>query len=280
MFDAFERVVGSTVADAAERRPRGGRADADIGGLHHVEVRAGRTGGGRDVTELIDHQFTHARHQSHRRVAPRGGHARREEHQRERGRARRLVLQPRFERFEETARAAGEIGSALVARALTADAIDGQADPRPVRREGQPHPAKRQRRDHGLIGRRELRQQALHRVSKELFATRAERLLVDDKNETAACRHAVVRAVGRGDARRSARVDGGSGRHPTQRPYDANAIGDSDFDFGWLEVGDRCAVGVDGDEIYGGAGRTFAGDGRLARRHAIGPTNRNGQQHR
>ena len=84
MLDPFERVVGPAVSDAAERRPRRRRAHPDIGGRHDIEVRTRRAGGGGHMPELIDDELTHARHQSHRRIAARRGHAGSEEHQRER----------------------------------------------------------------------------------------------------------------------------------------------------------------------------------------------------
>ena len=48
------------------------------------------------------------------------------------GRPRALILQKPFERFEEPARPAGEIGAGLVARALAGEALDREAHARLV----------------------------------------------------------------------------------------------------------------------------------------------------
>ncbi len=45
-----------------------------------------------------------------------------------------------------------------------------------------------------------------------------------------------------------------------ERSNYANPIGDADFYFGGLQVGDRSAAGVERDEINGGAERSFACD--------------------
>ena len=151
-----------------------------------------------------------------------------------------------FERFEEPARAARQVGSGLDARPLTRHAARREADARDVRREGHHHPAKRERGDHGPIGRRELREQALDGVPEELFPSRDERLLIDDEHEAAAGRNVVVRAIGRRHARRASGDRRRRGRDASQRSHGADAFGDPDFDFRGLQVGDRRAVGYSG----------------------------------
>ena len=59
------------------------------------------------------------------------------------------------------------------------------------------HAAERQRRDHRLIGGRELGEQPFDRVPEQRAAPRVEGFLIDDEDEAAAGVDAVVGAIGR-----------------------------------------------------------------------------------
>ena len=155
------------------------------------------------------------------------------------------------------------------ARSLTRHAARREADARDVRRERHHHPAKRERGDHGSIGRRELREQALDGVPEELFPSRDERLLIDDEHEAAAGRNVVVRAIGRRHARHASGDRRRRGRDASQRSHGADSFGDADFDVRGLQVGDRRTVGIQGDEVDGRASRTLARDLRLVRRDSM-----------
>ena len=129
--------------------------------------------------------------------------------------------------------------------------------------------AERQRGNHRPIGRRELREQPVDRAPEELFPAGDEGLLIDDEHEAAAGGDVVVRAVGRRHARwRTSGRRRRRGRDPPQRPHRSHAIGDADFDVRRLQVGDRRAVGVQGDEVDGRTGRALARDLRLVCRDA------------
>ena len=163
-----------------------------------------------------------------------------------------MILQKPFERFEEPARAAGEIGAGLVARPLAGEALEGEAHARLVGRERQRHAAERQRRDHRLIRGRELGEQAVDGVPEQWAAPRVERFLIDHEDEAPAGVDAGIRAIRRWHARRCiGRSLQGSGRDAAQGAHGADAVADPDFDFSRLELRDGCAVGLDGDEIDG-----------------------------
>ena len=101
------------------------------------------------------------------------------------------------------------------------------------------------------------------------LAPGVERFLIDDEDEAAAGVDAGVGAVRRRHARRCAGASAcsGRGRDAPQRAHRPDAVADPDFDFSRLEIRDRRAVGLDGDEIDGRAGGAFARDRRL-----LGPT--------
>ena len=254
MLDPFERIVGPPFPRTGERLPRGRRAKPHVRRLQHVEVgprRACRRG---HSPELLDGKLAHARRQPHRRVAPRRREPGREEHERLGGRPRALILQKPFERLEEPARAAGEIGAGLAARALAGEALEGEAHARLVGGERQWHAAERQRRDHRLIRGRELGEQPVDRVPEQWAAPGVERFLIDHEDEAPAGVDAGIRAIGRWHACRcSGRSLQGSGRDAAQGAHGADAVADPDFDFSRLELRDGCAVGLDGDEIDGRA---------------------------
>jgi hypothetical protein len=50
----------------------------------------------------------------------------------------------------------------------------------------------------------------------------------------------------------------GSGRDTPESPHGADTIADPDLDVSWLELGDGCAVSLEGDEIDGRARRRGA----------------------
>jgi hypothetical protein len=54
-----------------------------------------------------------------------------------------------------------------------------------------------------------------------------------------------------------------------ERSHRSYTIAEPDFDVRRLQVGDGGAAGVQGDEVDGRTGRTFARDLRLVRRDAI-----------
>jgi len=54
-----------------------------------------------------------------------------------------------------------------------------------------------------------------------------------------------------------------AGRDAAEGADDSNAIANTNFDLGRLQIGDRRSIGVNGEEIDRGTNRMFSGDRRL-----------------
>ena len=207
-------------------------------GCMHVQVGSRRAGHRGDLAELIHQQLAHARHQPQWRVAARCGQAAREEHERDRRGAGTGIAEKPFERLQEPPGAAGQLRSGLAAGALPGHPVHGHPDQRGVRREGLRHAAERQRRHHRAIRGRELGDQSLDRVAKELLATGAERLLIDDHDESPPGGNIVVGAVGGwqpGRSRPAGRLGAVTMRRSDRTRTDA--VADADLDVRDLEIG-------------------------------------------
>jgi len=184
-------------------------------------------------------------------------------------RPRALSLQEPFERFEEPARPAGEIGARLVARPLPGQSIDREADARLVVGQRQPYTAEGQCRHHRLVGRRELAEKTVNRLSEQLCPAGIERFLIDDEDEAPAGVDAGIRAVRSWHSRRcTERSLERTGRDAAQRAHGADPVADPDLDFTGLELCDRCAVGLDGDEVDDRACESFGRHLRALGTHA------------
>src|SRR5262249_17216742 len=180
------------------------------------------SGGGHDL-ELTDAELAHAWRTRHRGIAPRRRHAGGEHDEGGWLRFGAVLAKKAFERLEEPARPAGELGSGLGAGRLPGDALDRATNAGGSGGERHPDAPKRQRADHGGVERSQLRGQAFNRASQLRVAPGAEGFLIDDENEAAPRADAVIRPVRWRDARSGRRWRGRS-RDAPQRADRSRAI--------------------------------------------------------